>query len=175
MGYHCHLQLWWSLSVDNEVATGSRSHRKTASLQNSYRVVHALCQKLSGNLLSGLAVGTIGYQEDQSIWHVAKFISLTIPGNRVCVTERRKQPRVCCKYLIKRPQEGGIGVLVEVLSSDVGQAVSQQQDEASHRCQTLLPNKQRVFSTLNGENTQTRRCPLQAAAPLTHVPYFYRL
>lgn len=47
---------------------------------------------------------------------------------------------------------------MEVIGSNVGQAVDQQQNKTSHRCQTLSPNKQCVFSSLSGENTQTWVC-----------------
>lgn len=59
---------------------------------------------------------------------------------------------------------------MEVLSNDVGQAVDQQQNEASHRCQTLSLNEQCAFSTLGGENTQTQRWDPQGTFPL---PFFF--
>lgn len=134
-------------------------------------------RRSTGNLLSGLAIGTTGYQGDFSQFEMLQSLYHSWAREIECASQRKrsKQLWVCCKQLIKWPQEGRSGVLVEVLSSDVGQAVNQQQDRASHRCQTLCPNKQCVFGTLNGENTQTRRCPLEAAVPLTHIPYFYRI
>lgn len=48
----------------------------------------------------------------------------------------------------------------------MGQAVDQEQNKASHGCQTLSPNKQCAFSTLSGEDTQTQRCQPQGAFPL---------
>lgn len=59
---------------------------------------------------------------------------------------------------------------MEVLSNHVGQAVDQQQNEASHRCQTLSLNKQCLFSPLGGENTQTQRWYPQGTFPL---PFFF--
>ena len=55
---------------------------------------------------------------------------------------------------------------MEVIGSDVGQTVDQQQNKASHRRQTLSPNKQCVFSSLSGENTQTWVCQPQGIFPL---------
>ena len=55
---------------------------------------------------------------------------------------------------------------MEVIGSDVGQALDQQQNKAPHRRQTLSPNKQCVFSSLSGENTQTWVCQPQGIFPL---------
>lgn len=62
--------------------------------------------------------------------------------------------------------EGGVGVLVEVIGSDVGQAVDQQQNKASHRRQTLLSQQTVCFQLSGGENTQTWVCQPPEIFPL---------
>lgn len=61
---------------------------------------------------------------------------------------------------------------MEVLGSDVGQAADQQQNETSHRCQRLSPNKQYVFGALSRGDTQTQRCQPQGTSPPLSFPDF---
>lgn len=46
---------------------------------------------------------------------------------------------------MKKPQEGWVGVLAEVSSSNVSKAVHKEQEEASHRTQTIPQDEQFVL------------------------------
>lgn len=76
-------------------------------------------------------------------------------------SQRKRRLSTCHNYLIEQLQKSGVGVLVKVPSSDVGQAVDQQQNKTSHRGQALSLNKQGVFSALSRKDAQAQICQPQ--------------
>lgn len=152
---HLHLPspqpFWWALCIDSVAPAEMLFSELRASLHLLQSLHSAICYYRKSDQEQPFPSQS-GYQWGlQQTPNITKLTTFNVPGNDIWVTEKEKFC-VYHNYLIKRPQKSGVRVLVEVPSSEVGQAVDQEQSETSHRCQTFSPNKQSVLRALCGKD-----------------------